>query len=219
MRILLIEDDPDLGRGILDGLESVGYHVHWLSNGDDGLYQAQEWDWEVIILDRMLPGTNGMEVLRQLRRKKSVPVLMLTALNTLKHRVEGLDVGADDYLGKPFEFAELIARVRALARRTYGPVDEGVRLKGKQFRLDNGRVFCDDEDLRLSSAEFKTLEYLLLRRGRIVSRRKLEDLLAADGGDILPNTLDVHMHRLRSKIGRSLIETRRGQGYIISEDQ
>jgi len=218
MRILLIEDNHDLGKGIVDGLLTIGYEVHWEKSGKAGLYQAEHWEWDVVILDRMLPEKEGIAVLQDLRRSKSVPVLMLTALNAPNHRIEGLDGGADDYLGKPFEFAELLARLRAMTRRAYGINNQEIQFQGLLLRSESGQVFRGQEDLMLSSAEFKTLEHLLLRRGSIVSRRRLEDLIAADGGDVLPNTLDVHMHRLRAKIGSGIIQTRRGQGYVIADE-
>jgi DNA-binding response OmpR family regulator len=217
MRILLIEDDHDLGKSITDGLCAVGYDVHWEQAGDGGLYLAAEWDWDVVILDRLLPGKDGLEVLRDLRKRKSVPVLMLTALNTLDHRLQGLDSGADDYLGKPFEFSELLARLRALARRAYGLVEKEIRYADLCVRPETGRALRGGGDLLLTPLEFRVLEYLLLRKGKVVSRRRLEDLLASDSGDILPNTLDVHMHRLRTKIGNDIVKTRRGQGYLIPD--
>lgn len=215
MRVLLIEDDHDLGKGISDGLLAVGYDVRWERNGDTGIYLAKEWDWDIVILDRLLPKRDGLEVLRELRQSKSDPVLMLTALNTLDHRIEGLDLGADDDLGKPFEFSELLARVRALVRRAYGIVGKELRHGALSVLPEAGRVFRDKEDLLLTPSEFRTFEFLLLRKGKVVSRRRLEDLLVAGGGDILPNTLDVHMHRLRAKVGNNIILTRRGQGYLI----
>jgi len=217
MRVLLIEDDHDLGKGISDGLLAVGYDVRWERSGDSGVYLAREWEWDIVILDRLLPEKDGLDVLRELRRTKSVPVLMLTALNTLDHRIEGLDLGADDYLGKPFEFNELLARLRALTRRAYGLVGREFHYGELRVLPETGRVLRNGEDLLLTNTEFRTLEYLLLRKGKIVSRRRLEDQLVADGGDILPNTLDVHMHRLRAKVGNKVILTRRGQGYLIPQ--
>lgn len=115
MRLLLIEDDHDLGEGMLRGLKAEGYEVTWVTEGDEGLYQATEWD--LVVLDRMLPDLDGWRVLGGIRKAKTTPVLMLTALNMVEHRLEGLDGGADDYLGKPFEFREPLSRLRALARR------------------------------------------------------------------------------------------------------
>lgn len=215
MRLLLIEDDPELGDGIARGLRGEGFVVTWVVEGSEGLYQAREWEWDLIVLDRMLPDMEGIAVLAELRKSKATPVLMLTALNMVEHRLEGLESGADDYLGKPFEFRELLARLKALARRAYGL--QGSELRHGDLRLDpeNRRVVRSDKALSLSASEFSTLEYLLLRRGKVVSRRRLEDLLGDDGQEISDNTLDVHMHRLRSKIGEGVIQTKRGQGYLI----
>jgi len=214
MNVLLIEDDEDLGAGIVEALGMAGYEVHWQRCGDEGLYRALEWESDLIILDRMLPGQNGMQVLRNLRKRKDTPVLMLTALNTLQNRIEGLDGGADDYLGKPFELPELLARVRALTRRAFGMADQELRCRDLRLQPTSGRAFRGETEIRLTLAELRTLEFLLLRQGRIVTRMQLEDLLAEDG-EIRSNTLDVHMHRLRGKLGEGIIETRRRQGYLI----
>ena len=199
------------------GLKAEGYEVTWVMEGREGLYQAKEWDWDLIVLDRMLPDLNGLEVLTGVRKSKSTPVLMLTALNMVEHRLEGLDGGADDYLGKPFEFRELLSRLKALARRAYGWRGEVLEHGDLILSPETRRVTKGTVDLTLTAPEFNTLEYLMLRRGRLVERRRLEDLLGDDGEEVLPNTLDVHMHRLRAKIGREVIETKRGQGYLIPE--
>lgn len=216
MNVLLIEDDEDLGGGIVEALERAGYTVNWQRCGDEGLYRALEWESDLIVLDRMLPGKNGIQILKELRKKKDTPVLMLTALNTLQHRIEGLDHGADDYLGKPFELPELLARVRALTRRAFKM--DGQQLCNGDLRLlsGSGRVFRGDTEIRLTPAELLTLEFFLLRLGRIVTRMQLEDLLAEDD-EIRTNTLDVHIHRLRGKLGDELIETRRRQGYLMKK--
>lgn len=219
MRVLLIEDDEDLGEGISLGLKKHGFEVEWILNGQEGLYHASEWDWDLIILDRLLPELDGMQILRKLRQLKSTPILMLTALNTLDHRLEGFDGGADDYLGKPFELSELLARVNALARRSYGMTLREMSYGRLRFNADTRRVFHVDEEIDLTSAEYRTLEFLLMRKGRIVTRRQLEDVLAEGERDIMPNALEVHIHRLRKKVGAGVIETVRGSGYRIPDQE
>lgn len=218
MRLLLIEDDTDIGEAIVEGLEGQGYAVSWEKDGEMGLYQAREFDWELIILDRMLPGVDGIQILKSLRREKSVPVLMLTALDQVDHRLEGFDQGADDYLGKPFELRELYARVRALARRAYGQQDARMMIGELIIDLEKKRTYMAEREIELTPSEFQTLEFMVLRRGRIITRRQLEDLLGQDERDIQANALDVHMHRLRSKVGSSLIQTKRGKGYLIPDE-
>jgi DNA-binding response OmpR family regulator len=193
--------------------------VRWERAGDEGLYQALEWEWDVVVLDRLLPELNGIAILEKLRTAKTTPVLMLTALDTVGDRLEGLDSGADDYLGKPFDMREFLARVRALCRRAAGAAPGDLRYGDLRVSLENQQVFRGEEEISLSRKELQTLIFLLARRGRLVSRLTLEDLLAEDDEvEILPNTLDVHMHRLRAKVGREVIQTRRGQGYFIPEE-
>lgn len=219
MRLMLIEDDEDLGEGIRLGLEKNGFDVVWVLNGREALYQASEWDWDLIILDRRLPELDGMQILKKLRRIKTTPILMLTAQNSLDDRVEGLTEGADDYLGKPFELSELLARVNALARRSYSI--GGKELRAGELRLDPNtqEVFSGEALIDLTAGEYRTLEFLLLRKGRIVTRRQLEDVLAAGERDIQPNALEVHVHRLRKKVGNGIIQTVRGSGYRIRIDE
>ena len=218
MDILFIEDDEDLGSAVVEALERHGYRVRWERDGRDGLYRAREWDPDLVILDRMLPGLSGMDVLEGLRRKKRTPVLMLTALNTAENRVEGLETGADDYLGKPFDLAELLARIRALLRRSADMADEQLRCGDLRLLPFSRQVFRGERELTLTPVEYDTLELLLQRRGRVVSRLLIEDrMTGGEDRDVPPGALDVHMHRLRKKVGADLIRTRRGQGYLIQE--
>lgn len=219
MRLLLIEDDEDLGEGIYLGLKKHGFEVEWVLNGREALYQASEWEWDLIILDRLLPELDGMLILQKIRQRKSTPILMLTALNTLDHRLEGFDEGADDYLGKPFELSELLARVNALARRSYRMERRELIYGRLRLNADTQQVFQVDQEIELTAGEFRTLEFLLMRKGRIVTRRQLEDVLAEGERDIMPNTLEVHIHRLRKKVGAAIIETVRGRGYRIPEQE
>ncbi len=217
MRLLLVEDDEDFGQSLVRALREQGYQVDWQKSGDVGLYQATEWDYDLLILDRMLPGLDGIRFLEKFRRNHTIPVLMLTALNTLEDRTEGLDQGADDYLGKPFDLPELFARIRALIRRAYG--FSGQSLRCGELRLDpqSQQVFIGEHEVRLSPAEFRTVELLLLRKGRPVQRQTLEDRLLELSPDAQSNALEVHIHRIRQKLGKDFIQTRRGVGYLIED--
>lgn len=215
MLILLIEDDIDLGTAMVRELRAESYRVEWEKTGGDGLFRAIEWDHDLIILDRMLPGMDGTEVLRRLRARKNVPVLMLTALNTLQHRLQGLDGGADDYLGKPFELSELLARIRALLRRSSEWNDEGLVHGDVRFDPLKKQVFKGGAEVDLTASEFATVELLLARRGRPVSKQVLEERLHEDIGRFQSNALEVHIHRIRSKLGHDFIQTKRGHGYLV----
>lgn len=196
MLILLVEDDEDLGRAVGRALEEEGFGVHWAKTGDEGLYRATDWDYDLVILDRMLPGLEGIELLRRLRARGRVPVLMLTALNRLSDRIEGLNGGADDYLGKPFELTELFARARALLRRSSQWNQAG--LAHGDVRLDPiaRRVFKGEAEVALTASELATVELLLARKGRTVSKQVLEDRLGREGVEINSNSLKVHIHRI-----------------------
>ncbi|HCN77324.1 MAG TPA: DNA-binding response regulator [Verrucomicrobiales bacterium] len=215
MLILLIEDDLDLGAAIVRELKAEGFAVEWERTGSGGLFRAIEWDHDLVILDRLLPGMDGTEVLRSLRKKKQVPVLMLTALNRLTDRVKGLDLGADDYLGKPFELAELLARIRALLRRSSAWSDEALTHGDLEFHFGAKRVFKGGKEVVLRASEFATVELLLSRKGRPVSKQVLEERLHEDFGKFQSNSLEVHIHRIRSKLGHDFIQTKRGLGYLV----
>lgn len=216
MRILLVEDDTDLGEALVDALSENGFDLHWARDGEEGLYEAQEWDYDLIVLDRMLPGMDGLEILKRLRVKKKVPVLMLTALSMLECRLEGFADGADDYLGKPFELPELLARIRALLRRSSDWVETAI-VHG-EVRVEPGtrKVFRSGREVALTASEFATVELLLSRRGRPISKLALEDRLHGDGAEVSPNALEVHIHRIRGKLGKDFIQTRRGVGYVLA---
>ncbi|MDZ4288017.1 MAG: response regulator transcription factor [Prosthecobacter sp.] len=211
----MIEDALDLGSAMVRELEEEGHKVAWETNGDDGLFRALEWDHDLIILDRMLPEMDGMEVLRRLRAKKRVPVLMLTALNTLRDRLHGLDGGADDYLGKPFELPELLARIRALLRRSSEWSDECLVHGDLRLDMESKQAFKAGAEVVLTASEFATVELLLSRRGRPVSKQILEERLHEDAERFHSNSLEVHIHRIRSKLGHDFIQTKRGFGYFV----
>lgn len=215
MRLLLIEDEADLAAGIRRALRQEGHAVDVAHDGEDGLFKALETDYDAVLLDVMLPGRDGWRVLADLRAKKRTPVLMLTARDTTMDRVRGLDAGADDYLTKPFELAELLARVRALLRRAVSHPGRVVELGETRIDLVARRVTLGGEPATLTGREYGILEYLALHRGELVSRARLHEHVLGDEDDSMSNLIDVHVSGLRKKLGHDLIKTRRGLGYVI----
>jgi two-component system, OmpR family, response regulator len=215
MRILVVEDEPRLLRSLAKALREEGYAVDTAESGDDGLYKAEGWDYDAIVLDIMLPGLDGWQVLERLRKEKTTPVLMLTARDAAPDRVRGLDTGADDYLVKPFDLTELLARVRALIRRSAGLARPQITLGDVIMDTRARTVRRETELLALTAREYAILEYLALHRGEVVSRTTLYDHLFDENDDTMSNLLDVHVFNIRKKLGRDLIVTRRGQGYFI----
>ncbi len=215
MRLLVVEAEPDL-RSILEKtLREEGYAVDAAADGQDGLSKALAWDYDLVILDLMLPGLDGWQVLEALRQTKKTPVLMLTARGALADRVAGLDRGADDYLVKPFERAELLARIRALVRRAKG--EAAARLEIGDVVIDTAArsVTKAGQLVSLTAMEYSLFEFLALHRGKVVSRTMLYDHLFDENEDSLSNLLDVHISKLRKKLGHEIVVTRRGQGYLI----
>ncbi len=215
MRLLLVEDDPDLRSTVAQALREAGYAVDTAEDGSEGLFKAQSWDYDALVLDLMLPGLDGWEVLRSLRKTKTTPVLLLTARDAVADRVRGLDSGADDYLIKPFELSELLARLRSLIRRAAGQATAELALGEVVLDTSARRVTRDGEQVPLTPREYALLELLALNRGRIVSRTMIYDHLFDESEDSLSNLVDVHVSNLRRKVGRDFITTRRGQGYMI----
>ena len=224
-RILVVEDEIKVAGALREGLESEGYRVCLAHTGEDGYFQASSQPFELLILDRMLPGRDGLEILGALRRGGFLtPVLVLTARDGVEDRVAGLDAGADDYLVKPFAFAELLARVRALVRRSRG--DQLLRLAVGDLTIDVvGRmVFRAGLQIDLTTREYELLEYLVRHKGTLVSREMLaRDVWGeTDRCTPLDNVIDVHIARVRRKVdtgGARLIHTVRGVGFIVREGE
>ena len=225
-RVLVVEDEPKVARALREGLEAEGYSVTAVATGEEGFFLASSEPFDLLILDRLLPGREGLEVLRALRQKGLLtPVLVLTARDAVEDRVGGLDSGADDYLVKPFAFPELLARVRALVRRGRG--DQLLRLTVADLILDvpTRKVARAGAELDLTPREYELLEYLLRHRGTIVSREMLarDVWKEPDRGTPLDNVIDVHVARLRKKVdqGRAvrLIHTLRGVGFLVREGE
>jgi two-component system OmpR family response regulator len=215
MRLLVVEDEEDLRRGLEQALREEGYAVDSAADGTDALYKAENWEYDAIVLDIMLPGIDGLEILRRLRQKKKVPVLFLTARDATTDRVKGLDLGADDYLVKPFDLGELIARIRALIRRSSGAPNPLLTIGPVSVNTTARTVTVDGKEIELTAREYALLEYLLRHRGAVVSRTELYDHLFAEEDESFSNLLDVHVCNLRRKLGRDFIETRRGHGYLV----
>ena len=216
MRVLLVEDDEQLGESLEAALRLEQYAVDWVRSGEPVRAALGATPYDLLILDLGLPGVPGMQVLRQLRADKHVlPVLLLTARNTLADKVDGLDSGADDYLTKPFEIDEMFARVRSLLRRKGDSKISRLEVAG--ISLDPGYRVVEfaGASLDLTAREFAILEILLRNAGRFVSRQRLEEGIYSWGEEVGSNTVEVYISRLRKRFGSSLIETMRGVGYRI----
>ncbi len=222
MRLLLVEDDPDLARSLKRGLSEASYAVDVAMNGTDALERAGFNTYDAIILDVMIPAPDGIQVCQQLRADRSdVPILMLTARDTVEDRVAGLDSGADDYLVKPFDFGELLARVRALIRR--GGAQELPVLEVGDLRIDtrSRRVSRGGDSLTLTTKEYALLEFLARNAGRVVGREEISEHVWNESFDPFSNLIEVYVNRLRRAVDRSsprkLIHTIRGAGYVLED--
>ncbi|HVJ46556.1 MAG TPA: response regulator transcription factor [Luteolibacter sp.] len=215
MRLLIVEDEPDLLHGLAKVMREEGYAVDLAADGEEGLYKAMETDYDALILDIMLPVIDGLEVLRRLRAKKETPVLMLTARSEVTDRIHGLDRGADDYLGKPFDLDELIARLRALIRRSAGKASPVIAIGEVVIDPVTRRVTRNGGDVVLTAREYALIEFMGRHRGRVISRTELYEHVFDENDDTLSNLIDVHVSNLRKKLGHELITTRRGHGYCI----
>jgi two-component system copper resistance phosphate regulon response regulator CusR len=221
MRILLVEDEPSAARFIAKGLREATYAVDVAADGTSAAIQCQQNDYDAVVLDVMLPGRDGLSVCRELRAAGSdVPVLMLTARDAIEARVAGLDAGADDYLTKPFDFRELLARVRALTRRDRRPLAPA-RIDVGDISIDvpARRVYRRGEEVSLTSREYALLEFLARRAGEVVGRAEIAEHVWDEHYDPFSNVVDVYIQRLRRKLDEpgvpSAIRTRRGQGYQL----
>jgi two-component system, OmpR family, response regulator len=215
VKILVVEDEPRLQRSLAKALREESYAVDTAGNGEEALFKAESSEYNVIILDVMMPGLDGWQVLDRLRKRKQTPVLMLTARDASPDRVRGLDLGADDYLVKPFDLPELLARLRALIRRTAGHAAPLIQLDDISLDTRSPTVTKAGKSVSLTAREFGILEYLALHRGKVVSRTELYEHLVDENDDTLSNLLDVHVFAIRKKLRAGLITTRRGQGYCI----
>ena len=221
MRIVLVEDQPDAARMLAKGLREHAYAVDIAADGDTAVYQSSITDYDAVVLDVMLPGASGLHVCRELRRRGSpVPVLMLTARDAVEDRIAGLDSGADDYLAKPYDFGELLARLRAVIRRgARPPVPEIIEVGDLRLNTGSRQVQRSNHPISLTAREYALLEYLAHRAGSVVSRADIAEHVWDEHYDPLSNVIDVYVQRLRRKVDlpgqESLIRTRRGEGYQL----
>jgi DNA-binding response OmpR family regulator len=222
MRILIVEDDHKIAQAIAKGFEQENFAVDVVFDGAEGFGQAATVDYDVIILDRMLPGIEGIDICKRLREKNNhTPILMLTAKDGINDRVEGLNAGADDYLIKPFAFEELLARVRALLRRPEGQITNTISVEDLNLDTHSFEVTRSGQTIELSSTEFRLLEYLMRNPNRTLTKDSIINHVWDYDADILPNTVEVFIGYLRNKIDKAfpekeqLIHTIRGFGYSI----
>ncbi len=218
MRILVVEDDTVLADGLTSSLKQAGHAVEWISSGEEADEMLSCRDYDLAVLDLGLPGLDGLHVLERLRgRKNTAPVLILTARDALKDRIRGLDLGADDYMTKPFDLSEFDARVRALLRRSLGAGADEIRLGPLRFDAAQRSVELRGEPIDISWREMLILEPLLRRRGRVVARERLRQGMCGYDDDVSDNAIEVYVHRLRKKLDGSgiVIRTIRGLGYLI----
>lgn len=219
-KLLVVEDDPVIGKSLKQGLFEAGHDCEWVKSGDEGLSHAQSQQFDAILLDIMLPGRSGLDVLRQLRSKGVLtPTILLTALGSVEERVEGLQAGADDYVVKPFAIAELLARIDAVCRRAITRPSPTLQAGPLKLDLTNRRVTAGEREVDLSPTEFSLLEILLRHAGQVVTRKMLCEHLWKSDWEGTTNVIEVHVNRLRNKLDKlvpdPLIETVRGRGYAI----
>ena len=212
----MIDDDPVTLELLAEKLQEQGYAIETANDGEEGLYKAETWDYDAIVLDVVMPRVDGWEVLARLRKTKKTPVLMLTGRKIASvDKVRGLDTGADDYLVKPFDLPELLARLRALIRRTTNHAHPRIEIGDIAIDLTSRMVTQAGESVALSPREFAIVEHLALHRGEIVNRSDLYEHLFGEDDDVLSNLVDVHVSKIRKKLGKDFIITRHGHGYCI----
>ena len=216
MRVLLVEDEADLACALARALSDEAFAVDVAADGDEGLYCACEIAYDAIILDLMLPRRDGWDVLQQLRAAgRATPVIILTARDAIDDRVRGLNLGADDYLVKPFAIEELVARLRALGRRAASHPSPELITGNVRIDMSARRVYHAGQEVELTGREYSILELLARSRGAIVTRTEIWDHLYTEDAEVMSNAIDVHVASLRRKLGGTLIQTRRGLGYLI----
>lgn len=215
MRLLIVEDEPGLRDAIASSLREEHYAVDEAADGKVGLIKAQQWSYDAIVLDLMLPQIDGWQLLAELRITHNTPVLILTARDGVDDRVRGLDGGADDYLCKPFSLVELSARIRALIRRANGQTTTELVIGSVVVDTTNRTVKKDDQPVDLTAREYTLVELLALNQGGLVSRSMVYDHVFDENEDSLSNLVDVHIYNIRKKLGKDFVKTRRGHGYIV----
>ncbi len=219
MRILLIEDDPLIGDGIKIGLTKSGFSVDWFTDGKTGLDAVKSALYDAVVLDLTLPKMDGLEILQRWRKdNQDVPVLILTARDTLDERIIGLQRGADDYLCKPFALAEVVARLQALIRRRYGHTNPIIEHSLVKFDPNQRKVTLKNEEVSLTSREYNLLELFMHNKDRVLSRSFIEEKLYTWDDEVSSNALEVHIYNLRQKLGKQFIKTVHGVGYALGKN-
>ncbi len=216
MRILLVEDDELLGKALETGLKQGGYTPEWVKDGESALLAIKTGGFSAIALDINLPKLNGLDVLKRLRQNQHIPVVIMTARDALEQRIEGLDLGADDYLVKPFEMDELLARLRAVMRRSQGRSNAIITFQDIVMDTNARKVMKGGEWIRLSAREYQILALLMERSGRIMSKSEIEEQIYSWDGDVESNTVEAAIYTIRKKLGKELITTIRGVGYMVN---
>jgi two-component system OmpR family response regulator len=218
VRVLLVEDESDLADTLVRALTEEGFAIDLATDGEEALFKITDVNYDAAILDVMLPGMDGWEILENARaRRVRTPVIMLTARDTIEDRVRGLNLGADDYLVKPFALRELVARLHALVRRAYGSAVPRIAIGDVVIDTTAKRVQRNGVAVDLTAREYAVLELLARARGRLITRAHLCEHLYNEDIDIASNVVDVHIAALRRKLGPDIIRTRRGEGYMIEE--
>lgn len=219
MRILLIEDDSLIGEGLKLGLTKSGFSVDWFTDGKTGLDALSSAPYDAVVLDLTLPKMDGLDVLQNWRRaNQDVPVLILTARDTLDERITGLQRGADDYLCKPFALAEVVARLQALIRRRYGQTNPVIEHSLVKFDPNQRKVFLKDQEVTLTTREYNLLELFMHNKDRVLTRSSIEEKLYTWDDEVNSNALEVHIYNLRQKLGKQFIRTVHGVGYALGKN-
>jgi len=218
MRILLIEDDRLIGDGLETGLKLLGFSVDWFTDGNTGYSALDSAGYDAVVLDLGLPGMDGLDVLKKWRKNgKSVPVLILTARGSVNDRVEGLNLGADDYLPKPFAIEELGARLRSIIRRSHGESAQTITFGSVEFNPNSRLLTMNGEDIQLSPKEINLVELFLLNKDKLLTREAIGDKIYSWDEEVSSNAIEVHIHHIRRKLGNKFIKTMHGAGYILGE--
>ncbi|MBF0785879.1 response regulator [Muribacter muris] len=218
MRILLIEDDSLIGEGLKIGLTKNGFSVDWFSDGKTGLNALTSAPYDAVVLDLTLPKMDGLDILKQWRgANQDVPVLILTARDTLDERIAGLQRGADDYLCKPFALAEVVARLQALIRRRYGQLNPIIEHSSVKFDPNQRKVYLNEQEIALTTKEYTLLELFMLNKERVLTRSTIEEKLNSWDEEMSSNALEVHIYNLRKKLGKQFIRTVHGIGYALGQ--
>lgn len=215
MRVLVVEDQDDLREVVAETLREESFAVDESADGEEGLYKALNWDYDLVVLDVMMPVMDGWEVLEKLRKERQTPVLMLTALDQVQDKVKGLNHGADDYLAKPFDLKELVARVRAVIRRHGGERRPEVTVGEVTINTTAKTLRVNGKEVEVTAREYAMAELMIQHRDEVVTRDFLYNHLFDENDESMSNMLDVYVYKLRQKLGKNFIKTRRGQGYIV----